>query len=177
MPDESTDVLVYPVGSAAPPDLQKQLSDMAKEMARQLAMIRELQDTKADEGGELDTGFAQPGLDVIVTAEKDVSAWRYEWLSSTSVKVYEGALALDGLGVYETDEANVSLTGATAYVYATLDKVTKAAAVSPSTSATYPVGNASEYRKALYKFTSSDSGVTYQIARCCRGDVLMGSPA
>ena len=178
MPDESTDVLVYPVRSAAPPDLQKQLSDMANEMARQLAMIRELQDTKADEGGELDTGFAQPGLDMIVVPDGDISGFRYEWKTDRkTITVYEGHIAIAGRGAWEVAEGDVALTGATAFVYVTQDRGSlSTVAVSPTTLTTYPEATAGEYRWAIWKFTSSDGGTTYDPSRSCREDIRLGTP-
>jgi len=106
----------------------------------------------------------------------DLSAWRWAWASGTTITVQPGALAIAGIGAWETAAATVTLSGATAYVYVAQTKATRATIVAATTLTTYPQGTAGEFRFALYKFTSTDGGVSYRLSRDCRYDIRLGAP-
>ena len=106
----------------------------------------------------------------------DLTAFRYAWASATTINVYPGAVAIAGIGAWETVAATVTLSGATAYVYAVQTKSTRATIVAASTLTTYPQSTDGEFRWALLKFTSADGGTTYQLSRDCRHDIRLGAP-
>jgi hypothetical protein len=107
---------------------------------------------------------------------QDVSAFRWTWASATTITVQPGAVAISGIGAWETITATVTLSGATAYVYAAQTKATRATIVAPTTLTTYPQSTAGEYRWAIWKFTSTDGGTTYRVERSCREDIRLGAP-
>jgi len=93
---------------------------------------------------------------------------------TTGVTIYTGTIRLHGIGNYTVAEDDVSLTGATEWVYVEQSKS------SPNTtsikhSATEPATNTSFRRLPLYKFTNDGSG--YILAQICHmGDFNFDAP-
>lgn len=72
-------------------------------------------------------------------------------LTATTVKVYAGYLHIHGRGSYLASTATVTLSGATAYVYAEFARSAGTFAIAAASSASIPSTNsASHYRLPLY---------------------------
>jgi hypothetical protein len=88
----------------------------------------------------------------------------HEFTGGNTIDMKAGRFVVHGVGEYTAAAQTVALSGATAYVYATLNKSSKAAAIAATSTATRPsVANASEYRIVLRKLESTDGGTTYSI--------------
>jgi hypothetical protein len=96
--------------------------------------------------------------------------------TATTRVIGAGHFVIAGVGAWEAAQATVTLSGATAYVYLVSVRSTRETYIATSTISTYPQHPVDQYRIALYKFTSSDGGASYQLARDCRHDIRMGAP-
>jgi len=94
--------------------------------------------------------------------------------SSGGVTIHAGSIRLHGIGNYAVAETDVTLTGATEWVYVEQSKSTPAS-TSVKHSATEPATNTSFRRLPLFKFTNDGSG--YVLAQICHmGDFNFDAP-
>ena len=95
-------------------------------------------------------------------------------LSSASVTIYPGSIRIHGIGQWTTSETDVSLSGATIWIYLRHRKSDHQTDI--LSIATEPESTSSEYRIPLYRFTSADYGTTYTLALdCWTGDLNFGT--
>lgn len=98
-------------------------------------------------------------------------------LSGTTLTVGEGSfdLMVPG-GVCTAAAEDVALTGATAWVFVKIHRVTKVATIHPDSVASRPESTVDEIRIPLFKFESSDGGATYTMTYWALLEPRAGAP-
>ena len=100
-------------------------------------------------------------------------SWDLEFTAGNVAKIYTGDLDLGDLGSIAASHAGLTLTGATAWIYA--ERLRGASSATIKYSATKPQSDSTGLRKRLWHLTSADGGATYSVTRDCRLDAQYGS--